>query len=227
MTTIQDLFDAAAAAYDRTRRQLLPCFDDFYGAVPRLIERRPDEALEVLDLGAGTGLLTMHLAHAFPRARFTLIDVAERMLDVARERFAGDADSGRFRFVLADYSRIELPRSQDAVVSSLSIHHLEDGEKRGLFARILAALASGGVFVNAEQVRGATPAMEDAWQRSWLASARASGVARADLDAAIERMRADRTATLDEQLAWLRAAGFRDVGCVFQAERFAVYSGRR
>jgi tRNA (cmo5U34)-methyltransferase len=48
-----------------------------------------------------------------------------------------------------------------------------------------------------------------------------------DLEAALERMTADRTAPLEEQLRWLREAGFRDVRCAFQDERFAVYGGVR
>jgi cyclopropane fatty-acyl-phospholipid synthase-like methyltransferase len=42
----------------------------------------------------------------------------------------------------------------DAIVSALAIHHLEDAEKRSLFARIHERLRPGGVFVNAEQVVG-------------------------------------------------------------------------
>jgi len=37
----------------------------------------------------------------------------------------------------------------------------------------------------------------------------------------------DRTATLDAQLEWLRAAGFGHVRCAFRDERFAVYAGTR
>jgi len=220
------LFDGAASVYDRTRRQLISCFDDFYDAVPALITRPSDGPLAVLDLGAGTGLLSQHVARSFPHARFTLIDVAGRMLDVARERFAAE-DAERFRFVVGDLTGVELPPRQDAVVSALAIHHLDHAAKRALFARIHAALEPGGVFVNAEQVLGETPQIEDAYQQSWLARARASGVSAADLDAAVDRMRADQTATLDEQLGWLRAAAFRDVGCAYRFERFAVYSGRR
>jgi hypothetical protein len=43
----------------------------------------------------------------------------------------------------------------------------------------------------------------------------------------LERMTADRLATLDEQLGWLRDAGFEDVRCAFESGRFAVYAGRR
>lgn len=220
------LFDGAASVYDRTRRQLISCFDDFYDAVPALIAQPPDAALAVLDLGAGTGLLAQHVARAFRHARFTLIDVAGRMLDVARERFAAES-AGRFRFVVGDLAEVALPAEQDVVMSALAIHHLDHAGKRALFARIHAALEPGGVFVNAEQVLGETPQIEEAYQESWLARARASGVSAEDLDAAVDRMRADRTTTLDEQLGWLRAAGFSEVGCAYRFERFAVYYGRR
>jgi tRNA (cmo5U34)-methyltransferase len=220
------LFDRTAAMYDRTRRQLIPCFDAFYAAVPAQIARRPDEPLAVLDLGAGTGLVSQQIAHAFPHARFTLVDAAERMLDVARERFA-DEPVGRFRFAVGDLATFPLPERQEVVASALAIHHLEHDDKRRLFARIFTALVPGGVFVNAEQVRGETAAVERAQHESWLARVRACGVPHDDLTAALERMTADRLATLDEQLGWLRDAGFVGVRCAFRDERFAVYAARK
>jgi tRNA (cmo5U34)-methyltransferase len=220
------LFDRAAGIYDRTRRQLIPCFDAFYGAVPELIERAADDELAVLDLGAGTGLLSQQVAHAFPRARFLLVDVAEQMLEVARLRFA-DEPEGRFRFATGDLASIALPPRQDVVLSALAIHHLDHAAKRDLFARVHAALVPGGVFVNAEQVLAPTPEAEQANHARWLAEVQAAGIAASDLASALERMAADRLATLDEQLGWLRDAGFADVRCAFQAGRFAVYCGRR
>lgn len=220
------LFDRSATIYDRTRRQLIPCFDAFYGAVPGLVERAPDAELSVLDLGAGTGLLAQQIAHAFPRARFLLVDVAEQMLEVARQRFAAEPE-GRFRFAIGDIVRFPLPPRQDVVVSGLAIHHLDHPAKRDLFARVRDALVPGGVFINAEQVLAPTPEEERANHERWHAEVHAAGIAPGDLSAALERMQADRLATLDEQLGWLRDAGFADVRCAFQSGRFAVYSGRR
>jgi tRNA (cmo5U34)-methyltransferase len=77
-------FDATAAIYDRSRRQLIPCFDDFYRAAVELAPFGRHEAIDILDLGAGTGLMAAFLAEALPRARFTLVDVAAEMLDRAR-----------------------------------------------------------------------------------------------------------------------------------------------
>ncbi|TAK62019.1 MAG: class I SAM-dependent methyltransferase, partial [Dehalococcoidia bacterium] len=100
-------FDSTASIYDRSRRQLIPCFDDFYRAALELVPLGPDDAIDILDLGAGTGLMAAFLADAFPRARLTLVDVAAEMLDRARERFS--SDGARFTYAVLDYAAGKLP----------------------------------------------------------------------------------------------------------------------
>ncbi len=114
----------------------------------------------------------------------------------------------------------------DLVISALAIHHLDDAAKQALFRRIRQALRPGGLFVNAEQVLGPTPEAEARYTRLWLEQVRAGGVAEPDIARAQDRMQHDRCATVEEQLRWLRAAGFADVDCSFKAWRFAVLSGR-
>ena len=46
------LFDEAARDYDQSRRQLVPCFDAFYGMVLDLIPYEQEVPIRVLDLGA-------------------------------------------------------------------------------------------------------------------------------------------------------------------------------
>lgn len=220
----RDAFDRSAEIYDRTRRQLLPCFDEFYGTAIGRIPFAPGDAFEVLDLGAGTGLLSAMTAARFPRARFTLVDVSPEMLERARARFAGE--EGRFTFLNRDFAQA-LPGTYDVAMSALAIHHLDDADKRALFARVHAALRPAGSFVNADQVMGPTPELERAYHETWLRQVRALGVPPADLDAALERMRADRMAPLEPQLMWLREAGFAQVDCWYKNHRFAVYSGIR
>ena len=225
MSDVGRAFASSAEVYDRTRRQLVPCFDDFYRVAVELAPFPRDAVLDVVDLGAGTGLLSAFLADTFPRARFTLVDVSDEMLAQARARFASADD--RFAYVVADYATTALPRDVHLVVSALSIHHLSDDGKRDLFARIHAALVPGGTFVNADQILGATPAIEARNRAAWLAATRGLGVPELDLAAAIERMRHDRPARLRDQLRWLEEAGFRDVDCAFQHYGFAVFAGRR
>ncbi len=224
-STVASVFDRSAQIYERSRRQLVPCFDDFYATVLELLPFDAAAAVRVLDLGAGTGLLSFFIAERFPGARLTLVDISEPMLAQARDRFASTPE--RVECLVADYSSVPLPGPFDAVVSALSIHHLADAQKAGLFARVFASLVPGGRFVNADQVLGPTPRLEQHYQDTWLRQARERAVSAADLSAALERMREDRTAPLADQLAWLRAAGFDDVDCFYKHYRFAVFGGRK
>lgn len=223
--TVAALFDEAAEGYDRSRRQLVPPFDDFYGTAVESIPHKADAAIRVLDLGAGTGLLSALVARAFPRARITLVDVSPEMLGVARRRFADEPE--RFDLRIMDYAREPLPGEYEAVVSALSIHHLDGIGKRELFRKIYGVLCDGGVFANADQVLGSTLEIEARYRETWLRQVRERGVSEEDLAAALVRMREDRPSTLDEQKAWLEEAGFRQVDCPYKNYGFAVYGGRK
>jgi tRNA (cmo5U34)-methyltransferase len=213
-------FDRGAADYDRPRRQFIPPFDAFYGALVEAVAFPLDAEIEVLDLGAGTGLVSALLASLFPRARFTLVDLSEEMLAQARGRFA--AEPGRFRFEVLDLARGFPEGRYDAVVSALAIHHLEDEAKRRLFGRVFAALNRPGVFVNADQVLGPSPAVERRYRDTWLRQVRALGTSEADVQLALDRMRFDKKATVLAQLTWLRDVGFVDVDCPYKSHEWAV-----
>lgn len=220
---VKEAFDAAATTYDALRRQLIPCFDDYYGTVGRLMPFGPDDSAEVLDLGSGTGLLTAILREQFPAARFTLIDISDEMLAKARERFAGKD----VRIIVGDYSREPIAGQFDAIVSALSIHHLTDEDKAALFHRIFEALKPGGVFVNADEVLGPTPAMDKFYWDEWVREVTERGVDAAEIKGSRDRMQHDIPATLDAHLAWLREAGFADVDCYYKYLGFAVFGGRK
>src|SRR5260370_7900087 len=128
------------------RRKLVPCFDDFYRTALELLPLAPDAGLEVLDLGAGSGLLYAMIAAAFPKARLTFFALTPEMLMMARARLKPSGK--RVRFVTADFAAAAPSKSYDAGVSALALHHLPDTGKRHLFAYIFNYLTSGGAFTN-------------------------------------------------------------------------------
>jgi tRNA (cmo5U34)-methyltransferase len=223
--TVAALFDTAAEDYDRARRQLVPPFDDFYGTVVDSIPHEREDAIRVLDLGAGTGLLSAFVAQAFPRARMMLVDASPDMLGVARRRFADELE--RFEMRVVNYAREPLPEEYEVVMSALSIHHLDGTEKRELFRKVYGMLCNGGVFVNADQILGSTPEIEARYRETWLRQVRERGVGEEDLAAALTRTEEDKMSTLEEQEAWLEEAGFLQVDCPYKNYSFAVYVGRK
>lgn len=218
-------FDKAAEKYDQDRRKLIPCFDEFYAAILELLPSPAEAPRRVLDLGAGTGILSAFIAEAYPPARITAADFSEKMLNQARRRFASQPE--RVELLLLDYVKDNLPGDFDVIVSAMSIHHLTEPEKRALYGKIYGALRAGGIFINADQVLGPTPEIERHYHAVWLRQAREKGIAETSLAECLERMKEDKQNPLLDQLAWLRETGFDPVDCAYKNFRFAVFWGRK
>ena len=97
--------------------------------------------MKVLDLGCGTGTLTLMLKRAHPEAQITGLDGDSEVLDIARNKSRGadiQWDEG-----LA--SSLPYPDSAfDRVVTSLVIHHLVTDDKRRAFEEVYRVLKPNG-----------------------------------------------------------------------------------
>lgn len=220
--TIGQAFNASVPYYDDWIRKALPGYEAMFAAALDVIPFGQDDPLSVLDLGAGTGLFSYHVFTRFPRSTFVLCDVAEKMLDIARERF--NVQGKQFGYMVKDYRDIEGEGAYDLVISSMSIHHLSDREKQVLFGKVFAILRQPGVFVNVDQIKGGTLYLEQLYWTWWLAKIRHAGASEEQIRAGVERRHAyDKDACLEDQLAWLRNAGFETVDCVYKNYSLGVF----
>jgi tRNA (cmo5U34)-methyltransferase len=193
----------------------VPGFDAFYGTAVMALQRPLDR---VLDLGAGTGLMSAFVAERHPQARFELLDGSPEMLAEAEQRL-GDRVAAIHVQDMAD----GLPDGPfDAVVSALAIHHLEDPDKRVLFTAVHERLRPGGSFVNAEQVAGPTPELTALYDERWASACRELGASAQEVAEAFERRKLDRCASVEDQLCWLREAGFATADCYYKDWGLAV-----
>ncbi len=138
-------------------------------------------AKSVLELGTGTGETARRVLDRHPDAQLIGVDASPGMVDVARDSLPPD----RVKLVVG---RLEDPLPEgtfDLVVSALAVHHLEGADKADLFRRIASRLDSSGRLVLADVVEPIKP--------SYVVTA---------IDPEV-----DHPSTLDEQLAWLEAAG--------------------
>jgi tRNA (cmo5U34)-methyltransferase len=217
----QQVFDATAATYDRDRMRLIPGYERFYASALGLI---PPDAKRIVDLGAGSGLFSAMLHAAFPEAHLHMIDFSPAMLELAKKRLG---EVPLLHYELADYAEAALPENCDAVVSALSVHHLEDDRKQALLPGVIQALLPGGVFVNADHIAGPTPELEAEYQERWLQAVRREGATEQQIADSLFRQAEDRRTPVNTQLQWLQEAGFVHVDCWFKDNSFAVMTGRK
>ena len=100
----------------------------------------------------------------------------------------------------------------DTVVSSIAIHHLDDGRKRELYGEVFDQLEPGGAFLNLDRVASPTPALR---RRFLLAMGR---------DPDFEDP-SDHPLDMQTQLRWLREIGFSEVDCYWKWLELALLGG--
>jgi len=224
--TIGDAFERSIAYYDNWVRIALPGYEEIFATAIKLTPFPHDQPIDVLDLGAGTGIFSEHVFSKYLNGRYCLVDLSPGMLAVAKERFRSNQE--QFEFVEQDYRVLLLKKRFDLVISSLSIHHLEDGDKLKLFCKVHQQLKDGGLFINIDQIKAPTPNLETLYWETWLAMVRKKGAEEGQIQASIQRRREfDRDVTLIDQLNMLKAAGFVNVDCIYKNYFIGLFFAQR
>ncbi len=151
----------AAAAFGIDKARVRAHFDraagryDELAVLQRTCGERLDERLDliriepgtIVDLGAGTGVLTRRLARRYPRARVHALDIAPAMLLQARRRLAPWRRwRGRQGFVVGDIEALPFADgSCDLVVSNLALQWCGDPDR--CFSEIRRVLRPGGLLL--------------------------------------------------------------------------------
>ncbi len=213
--SIEQAFNRSIDYYDDWMKKALPNYNDIFTTAQNLIPFDSTTTIDVLDLGAGTGLFSKHILEKYPHAKFVLYDLAEKMLNMARNRFKKYQD--QFTFKIGDYRNVDGEEKFDLVISSLSIHHLIHEDKRKLFQSIYRLLRDQGLFINIDQIRGETHYLMDLYWNHWLVQVKKAVPSEQQIQESIgRRKKYDMDATLTEQLQWLKEAGFANVDCVYK-----------
>lgn len=216
---IEKQFNLIAEEYDINRRKFIPCFDDFYRSTTEFIASNIEEPKRIVDLGAGTGLLTYFWYRMFPDSEYVLVDIADEMLNVARRRFQSIENI----FYQAGNYINGLPEGDfDTVISGLSVHHLEDTDKIRLFSRIYDRLPGGGLFVNYDQFCADQTEMKDWFDTYWENGLMARGLTDKDIKLWRERRKLDRECSVEREIEMLDHSGFKAVQCVYSYQKFSV-----
>ncbi len=192
-----------------------------FAKVRALFPKGPTEAFRYADLGAGAGHLDELILDRFAGAQAVLVDGSQPMLEHAQQRLA--RFDGRAQYVQADLSdpgwveRVQGPF--DAVVAARAVHHVGSADRvREFFDETLGILAPGGLFINLDYVQLAGPAFQQLG--TWV-----GGDPDAGFQIASPHM--ELPSTVEEQLVWLREAGFAAAECVYREFQTVIVAAIR
>jgi tRNA (cmo5U34)-methyltransferase len=217
--------DVDAAAYDVEIRRFIPHYDEMLAIGVELLAALAPPVAHVLDLGGGTGALSAAVLGGLPEAHVTILDVDRAMLDEARRRLAQFGDRIAFR----EGSFLDPLPAADAVVASLSLHHVHDlGTKTDLYRAIHAALAPGGVFLNLDAAITEGTRLNALTFDRWAVRMAERGITDAGARGHFAAWaKEDRYFPLDAELTALRRAGFGEAECFWRRGGTAICAALR
>jgi tRNA (cmo5U34)-methyltransferase len=201
--------------------------------------------MRVVELCPGAGHLTAALLGRFAKARVLALDGSEAMRESTRHAAGAAVDRLEVRaFDLMDNEWRDFSGERvNAVVTSLTVHHLEGERKLHLFQDLYAALAPGGIFVLADLTEPPTAIARQIAAECWDEEVRRRAM---EIDGTLDAFTAfqvdewnyyahfapgadpvDKPSSLMHQLAWLQEAGFVDVDVHWMKAGHAIMSGRK
>ncbi|MDQ2809801.1 MAG: class I SAM-dependent methyltransferase [Chloroflexota bacterium] len=230
---VQDWNDPAAVAdWLETHAQSNPGRAGQLAMVLTLLGQVQATGLRLLDLGCGDGMVSEMVLTQLPGSVVVGLDLSAPMLAAAEARLAPYA--GRYTLyqrALDDPSPLVDQPLFDAAIGVQSIHHLDGAGKAALFRWVADHLRPAGLLVLSDRVRLPDAALfpyfralHDAYQRDHGAAPSPPDYGYAAHRRALD-LRADVPDTVEDQLAWMRAAGFGAVDCFYRHTERAIFGG--
>lgn len=211
------------ADYDREIRRLVAHYDEMVSEGLAIVQALVPPAGRIVDLGTGTGRLAEALARALPEARIVALDVDPGALEVAGTRLAGFGP--RVELLQQSFAK-PLPPC-DAVVASLSLHHIHDlAEKTAVYRSIHEALVPGGALVVLDATVSADPRLGSLTFSRWADAMADHGIDGAAARAHFESWsKEDRYFPIRDELSALARAGYPHPECFWRRGPVSVYGG--
>lgn len=221
--SVGDFFDQVSQAYDDSIRKAIPPYVEMFDALLGYCFFTTDAPLHILELGCGTGNLSVLLKERFPQAQLTLVDLSADMLKQASDKLGGEGT--HIHLVQSGFMGLCLEPGQfDMVISSVALHHLNDQEKPVLYARMFEWLKPGGLFRCADETLNVPRAIQDENMARWEVWARQNGAQDQDITLWTEHAaQYDHYAPLSDHFKWLAKSGFINVDCYWRKLMWTVF----
>ena len=226
-STAGEWFATMVSEYDSLIRRAVPRYEEM---TRELVACLPEVANRALELGCGTGNFSLALAARYPSAAITMVDAAQEMIDVTRDRIAGAHPevASRARFVTAKFEALALDdEGYDLITSCISLHHVRD--KETLFRVLHRALSPNGRLCFADQMRADPEEMNQRNWDAWLAFCRIPGnCTEAEIEQLVEHAAAhDHYETVAQHLGMLERTGLSKLDCLWRSGMWAIITASR
>lgn len=227
-SAVGKFFDTMAGDYNDAIDRCFPRYREMLSLMLRYLEG--DRPRRVLELGCGTGNLSLLLGRQFPDSSFTFVDLSVESLEQCQARLRdSDGVSKQLTFVHADMRKLQCADKEfDLIVSSIALHHLRTDEKQTLLTQLFQWLQPGGKLLFADQFRAQSPSNYQAHIDTWRTISKEAGASEQEWDDWMQHQREhDHHDTLETHFAALSDAGFQRVDVLWRYLLWSIVQAER
>jgi tRNA (cmo5U34)-methyltransferase len=219
------------ADYDSGIRKILPHYDLMQNIISSMISRNAKDALE---LGSGTGELTVKILNNVSGVHMLCVDYSTRMIEFVKNKVNATGHSGRVNYLLHDFRNLDRiehstlkKNTLDVCVSMLAIHHLKSKEKLNLIRSVYSLLKPDGQFWIADVLLPSCSNMNQyyAAAREQWNLARDKMASQMISPADYSEPDSDHPDTIQAQLEMFKSAGFRSIDILWKYFGTGVWGG--
>jgi len=225
LDTVQSFYDDINDQYTEYILRCVPRYAEMQWAIMHYIPETLNP-VNILEIGCGTGNLTKLILQRYPNATLHLVDISEKMIDGCKNEFM---DYDKIKFYCNDFRELDsnIPNC-DLVLSSISIHHINDDEKKMLFKKLYERLTINGIFCYSDQFSS----FEDEIYRKnilqWKNESMKNGSNLKEWKMWMDHQNEhDYHAPLGDQLKWIKDSGFINAECVWRHLLWSVLIAKK
>ena len=218
-------FDSLAREYNQLIRLWVPWYDEIIAMTVGNLPDRPSQPC-VLDLGGGTGNLSATLIEKYPQAEIHIVDFSSKMIDFCQQRFV---NNDRVQVYEQDFMTLDFEEAAfDHVISQITLHHLEDANKKQLFQNVHKWLKPGGTLSYSDIFRGINNDVHDRYNSQWKTACYELGASDEQWNHFWDHdQRYDRHIPIVDVVNWLQEIGFKEIDITWRHSLWANMVARK
>ena len=150
--------------YDRMQEKYLVRRSERFEIIVGLIKSVCPNPKLMIDLGCGTGSLTVRLLEEFDSVKIYAVDLDPAVLLLAENRLK--SFSSRVEIIQSDITKMNWDKyiGADAVVSATALHWLIPENLETIYGKIHKILRNGGIFLNADHAGSPNNIVQHRWE---------------------------------------------------------------
>jgi len=210
LSNVDAFYDEISKSYTDSIQRCVPDYSEMLKSL--FIYINPDfQPKTILELGCGTGNLTQMIHQRYPDATIVTVDISAECINECKSRLSSE----KIKYIKSDFKEIEFPDNTfDLVLSSISIHHINDKDKELLFQKLYRYQTPNGILSFCDQFRGETDFIYNKHIERWKKYAIEQGASNDEWNMWMQHQQEhDYHSTLANHLQWIKNAGYGLTDC--------------